>query len=78
MERAAIRIGTLGKPAVLRTGIRGRPCINIMLPLERWTPENGFFLNTTLEAGQAIVMDGQEPLRFPPVGGCLVIMFELR
>ena len=73
-----MRIKSQEFESALPTGLRETDEIVVLIPLERWSKDNGFFLkDVEMQPGEDICIHGREPVKFPGPGGALVIMLVL-
>ncbi|KAK4551407.1 hypothetical protein LTR86_011193 [Recurvomyces mirabilis] len=77
---AAIRISKLPYSVHLNKGIREEEGFVILIPLERWSEENGcFFGDTVIQPGQYLCLGGLEPITVPASKACgLLIWFFIQ
>ncbi|KAK6430483.1 hypothetical protein LTR95_013362 [Oleoguttula sp. CCFEE 5521] len=81
---SAYAIGDIGithDRQMLPDGWRGRQFaeeIVVLLPLEAWHPDNGFFADGRVEPGQDVCLEGAEAIVLPGEGPCTVVMISLK
>lgn len=76
---AICRTRALKQPQELVKGIRNdnKEAV-VLIPLDRWSQENGLFVDALIEEGQDICVGGAESIQFPGTGGCILVMIVLR
>jgi hypothetical protein len=78
VDFAVLRTRTFESPQWLRGGFRGvdQQAV-VILPLQDWNINNGFFCAAEMCVGQDLCLGGREAVQFPGKGGCLMLVFFL-
>jgi hypothetical protein len=75
---AVLRVKSFESPQWLRDGFRGvDEQAVVVLPLQNWNINNGFFCVAEMSPGQDICLGGREEVQLSRNGGCLILVFFL-
>ena len=73
---AAVKIKNLPKPGRVSEGLaKSKDFVVVLVALETWNQNNGFFLSDVeLASGEDVIVNGGDEITFPGHGGGLVII----